>query len=81
MVNVDSKRTVKLSSYIHKILSNFRKREIGLKKLNTAHIRKNLDISVDIAMQQAGVRFPAGARDLFLFHSVQTGSGTHSPPI
>jgi hypothetical protein len=25
----------------------------------------------------AGFRFPAGARDFFLLHGVQTGSGTH----
>jgi hypothetical protein len=28
-------------------------------------------------MEQWAVRFPAGARDLFLLHIVQTGSGYH----
>jgi hypothetical protein len=41
----------------------------------------NRESSVGIAMSAgwtAGNRFPAGARDLYLLHSVQTGSRVHN---
>jgi hypothetical protein len=40
------------------------------------HLFKSQDKLVDIGTGwMAGVQFPAGAKDVSLFHSVQTGSG------
>jgi hypothetical protein len=42
------------------------------------HKNFSVDRSVNIAMSwTAGVRFPARARNISLFHSVQTGFGAH----
>jgi hypothetical protein len=41
-------------------------------------VNLSLDRSVDIATSwKAGVRFPARATNIFLFHSVQSGFGAH----
>jgi hypothetical protein len=46
------------------------------------NLARNRESSVGIATgYKAGVRFPSGARDFSLLHSVQAGSGAHPPSL
>jgi hypothetical protein len=44
---------------------------------NTTSLNKNRRPHYTLTVWTAGVRFPAGASDFSLLHSVQTGPGAH----